>query len=301
MAQDKKPFKLIEIPLTKFKEEAVPFHRANYEKRRSHVQKLLTSDDEKINLPKEAREITTVIHQLKELACELITLKTEVQYDDLTKFKLKADPIYEDISDLICKYNGLQQLCVSRCAVMNEYQDEGVSKQDAFVDLQIQENLEDLKLEEHYNRLKNVQNLQEDIENVHGMFVDLHGMVEEQGIAVNTIESNVEEVQEDTKRGFREILKASKMNKASYPILGASFGAIAFGPVGAAVGIKAGLLAGATCAVFGYFTGRYMRKHNDSFIDSTAAAVENMPPMTDQRMLPDVASTSQEVEDKKHV
>lgn len=76
--------------------------------------------------------------------------------------------------------------------------------------IQIQGNLDDLKLKEHETRLKSVEAVQRDVEDIHGLYSELHQMVGQQGEHVDNIEKNVDVAQENVDAGLKELVKAHK-------------------------------------------------------------------------------------------
>lgn len=76
--------------------------------------------------------------------------------------------------------------------------------------IQIQENLDDLKLKEHETRLKSVKAIEEDVEGIHGIYSQLHQMVGEQAEHVENVENNVEVTEQNVKSGLKQIIKAHK-------------------------------------------------------------------------------------------
>lgn len=76
--------------------------------------------------------------------------------------------------------------------------------------LQIQEDLDQLKLKEQQAQLQRVENLQEDVQDLHSMYSQLHEMVGDQSEQVENIQVNVESTQENVNQGFRNIVKAHK-------------------------------------------------------------------------------------------
>lgn len=76
--------------------------------------------------------------------------------------------------------------------------------------IQISGNLDDLKLQQHETTLKNVEAIQQDVQDLHGMYTQLHQMVGEQGEHVENIEKNVEVTQENVDAGLKQLVKAHK-------------------------------------------------------------------------------------------
>lgn len=76
--------------------------------------------------------------------------------------------------------------------------------------IQIQENIDDLKLKEHESRLKNVESIQQDIEGLNGLYSELHQLVGQQGEQINAVEDNVEVTNTNVNAGLKELVTAHK-------------------------------------------------------------------------------------------
>lgn len=76
--------------------------------------------------------------------------------------------------------------------------------------IQIQESIEELKLKAETEKFNKMMNLNENIQDLHGMYEDLNRMVVEQKESVDVIEENVENAQEDVNRGTRTLMKICK-------------------------------------------------------------------------------------------
>lgn len=105
----------------------------------------------------------------------------------------------------------------SATKVINKLNEEFTAKEtenenpfEAASQLQIQDDLNELKLKEQQSRLQRVENIREDVEDLHSMYSQLHEMVGDQREHVENIEVNVETTQENVDKGFMQIIKAHK-------------------------------------------------------------------------------------------
>lgn len=147
--------------------------------------------------------------------------------------------------------------------------------------IQISANLDEIRLDETTNTLKRVDALNKDIENLHGIYVDLNTMVSDQKENVNTIEENITKTNEDVKAGLSHLITAHKsvicepimhlykkissyrFKAATYPISGAVLGGLVGGPIGLVAGFKVGGLAALGCGLAGYTGGKLYRRNCD--------------------------------------
>eukprot|EP00760_Papus_ankaliazontas_P033203 PhM_4_TR6230/c0_g1_i1/m.41582 len=105
-------------------------------------------------------------------------------------------------------------------------------------------------------RRKELARLHREIEAVHDLQRDIHHATAESGERLAEVDANVSKSDDQTKKGLKEMIKASKYKFAAgaLGLMGAVAGGVVAGPVGAAVGVKGGLgLAG--CIVAGAATG----------------------------------------------
>lgn len=77
--------------------------------------------------------------------------------------------------------------------------------------LKISADLNELKLQERENCMRNVEKIQTDIQELHSVYGDLNQMVNEQGELVNKLENNVEDAQQNVDAGLRHIITASRL------------------------------------------------------------------------------------------
>lgn len=61
--------------------------------------------------------------------------------------------------------------------------------------------------------------------------------------------------------------QASKLKAVTYPLIGAAVGGVCGGPLGLAIGLKAGAAIALGGGVLGYFGGRYFKKKQEEATD----------------------------------
>lgn len=260
---NKDNFKLIEVPLDKFHTEALPYHLQLYQQQKETIEKCMFLKNTE-QLSYEIKNKTRIVRQLKDLLYELDTLRTRVYDEDLDKFDSKTFSLRRSIATLIKDYGALETSAKNLIESQNEI-NENIENENPFhaVDqIQISANLKELKLQESKSTLERVEALNEDIENLHGIYVDLNSMVCTQKEAVNTIESDIVKTEGTVKEGLSHLIKAHKLKSAMYPISGAAIGGLVGGPIGLVAGFKVGGLAALGCGIAGYTGGKLYKNYS---------------------------------------
>ncbi|CAH1970370.1 unnamed protein product [Acanthoscelides obtectus] len=208
----KQPMKVLEVPLNKFSDEVVPHHQNVFEQYKGGIQKLVALNNTK-QLKKEIKEKKRTVKQLRDLMYELDTLRTQVEDEDLDKFDIKTLSLRKIIINLINGYTELEKsaeklIQAEEIKITSEKENcnpfEGASQ------LQLQENLNDLKLKQHREQLARVENINKDVEDLHEIYRDLHGMVETQATHVDQVEESVESTQKNVEGGLKHLVNAHK-------------------------------------------------------------------------------------------
>ncbi|KAJ8954595.1 hypothetical protein NQ318_003126 [Aromia moschata] len=300
----KQSLKCIEIPLNKFTEEVVPHHQKIFEQYKATVQKLVLVNNGE-QLKREVKDKKRLIKQLRDLMYELDTLRTQVEDADLDKFDTKTLSLRKIIISLITGYTGMY---CSTCKLFNliiaiytdmqcildlektvekvsnsHRQDEETDKEncDPFEgtsQLQLEEDLESLKLKQRQEQLNKVDNLNKDVGELHEMYKHLNEMVDTQKENVEHSGRTVETAQQNVEIGTRDIIKAHRLRAVAYPVTGAFLGGIIGGPIGLVAGLKIGGVAALGCAIAGYTGGKYFKKwHEPESIQPEEKTKEETP------------------------
>lgn len=146
---------------------------------------------------------------------ELDTLRTQVDDEDLDEFDSKTLSLRKIILTLISGYGDLEKSAnkiINPCSGHDEDENkENVGNPFAGASqIQIQGNLNDLKLKEQQNRLNRVEDIHRDVEDLHEMYQDLNEMVHHQSEFVENVEENVESTQENVDMGVKSIVSAHR-------------------------------------------------------------------------------------------
>ncbi|RZC36283.1 syntaxin-17 [Asbolus verrucosus] len=261
----KQPLKLIEVPLNKFNEEVIPHHQKIFEQHKTLILKSISQNNVQL-VRQEVKTKKRMIKQLKDLMYELDTLRAQVEDADLDRFDTKTLSLRKIIINLISGYTDLEK----RSALI--FQDHPEEKKllqktcpfEGASQIQIQENLDDLKLKQHQELLNEVENVHRDAEDLNEIFTQLNQMVEGQREQVDQVEENVEGAHENVQSGLKQLIKAHRLKTAAYPVTGAFLGTIIGGPLGLIAGLKVGGIAALGCAIAGYTGGRFFKKTCES-------------------------------------
>lgn len=122
---------------------------------------------------------------------------------------------------------------------------------------------QEYQLQQRQACLDELEQLQNEIRDLTGMYHNMHHLVQEQGNNVRIIADNAEEALENVQIGENNLRKALTYKKAMYPVVGALIGTCVGGPIGLVAGLKAGGLAAVGCGILG-FTGGSVLKSNTS-------------------------------------
>ncbi|CAG9862673.1 unnamed protein product [Phyllotreta striolata] len=261
-SHNKQPFKVIEVPLSKFKDEIIPHHQNVFESYKSNINMLMAISDEQ-QLRKEIKAKKRNVKQLRDLMYELDTLRTQVEDENLDQFDTKTLSLRKILLNLISGYSELEKMVNN--TLTNEQSNDNMGKEnqqpfEGTSHIQIHANIEDIKLNERLETLSKVENINRDVEDLHEMYKNLHEMVGTQAESVDHIENCVEDAHQNVEIGTRNLSKAHKLKAVAYPVTGAFLGGIIGGPIGLVAGLKVGGVAAVTCAIAGYTGGRWFKK-----------------------------------------
>ncbi|KAF5280527.1 hypothetical protein FQR65_LT00278 [Abscondita terminalis] len=258
---EKLPFKFIEIPLNKFRDELIPHHQAKFKTYKNSIEKLISSCNY-VELQKELKQDYPVLRQLKNLIYELDTLRDQVIESDLNQFNNRVAVLKKEISALIQNYLDLR---VHAADAFKNYSDDkfenpGDKITSQNCQLMLEADLEEFEIYDKQRQLQRLTSINKDIEDVHQIFENLQEMTVLQTESANIIESNVEHATFNIKKGFKHLIQASKLKATSFPIAGACLGTVIGGPLGSVAGLKIGAVAAIGFGIVGYASGRFVKK-----------------------------------------
>lgn len=99
---------------------------------------------------------------------------------------------------------------IQASAVNEDAEKENANPFEGASQIQIQENLESLKLKQKQDQLNRVENINRDVEDLQEMYINLNEMVGQQANNVDHIEATVENAQQNVDSGAKELKEAHK-------------------------------------------------------------------------------------------
>ncbi|XP_046734307.1 syntaxin-17 [Diprion similis] len=267
---NKQPIKRLEIPISKFNDVAIPHHLGMLRRHKTNIAKLKqTGDWDRIY--KEQANASRLVKQLKQLLYEMDVLRGQVQDSDIAKFDQLTAYSRESTMNAIKEYLALDLDLPTMNRSSTE--DENEATNHAFQDGDIQLHAEEKELERQQACLHAWNSLQDDMIQLHQLFVDFNQLVDDQKEYVNRIDENVEETEVNVTEGTKFLEKAGKYKTAAYPVAGALIGTCLGGPVGLIAGLKFGGLTAIGCGLLGFTGGTLLKKK--TIKSSTESQAEN--------------------------
>jgi len=199
-----------------------------------------------------------LVRQLEQLLYEMDTLRAQVQDSDIAKFDKLTTNARDSTVAAIKEYLELRfQLPSStqEASPKDEEEDCVELQEQRQVQLRVQE--EDTERQQACLHAWNL--LQQDLHQLHQLFVDFNRIIHEQRERVDKVEDDVAETQLNVHSGVNYLEKASRYRAAAYPIAGALIGTCLGGPVGLFAGLKLGGLTALGGGLLG-FTGATLLK-----------------------------------------
>ncbi|XP_068149571.1 syntaxin-17 [Drosophila tropicalis] len=277
---EKLPLKQTEVSIQRFQDMAVPHHLGLLQNHRSNIEKSLALGDWQ-KIKKEELNAMRVIKQIKNLLVEMESLREKVRDEDLERFDNLMRPGKEKALAGVKEFSELQLKSPSS-TFSDDDQDQDVdisqvsAHQRTLPQLQTNFQLEEHQLAQREACLAQMENLQREIYDLHGMFQGMRQITVEQSVAVQAIADNAEEALENVQEGERQLRSALTYKKAMYPVVGALLGTCVGGPIGLVAGIKAGGLAAVGCGILG-FTGGSVLKSNPNVMHGNIEEQEANP------------------------
>ncbi|XP_011183710.2 syntaxin-17 [Zeugodacus cucurbitae] len=274
-SNDKIPLKQAEVSVRRFNDLAIPHHLSLLKNHRSNIEKSLALGDWN-KIKKEEINATRVIKQLKNLLLEMDTLRERVRPEDLQRFdimmedgKNKAFQGMSEYLELKLKAPSYNKYSISLANCEEEENPPPVeiglttAHRQVIPPIETKYEQQEYQLQQRQACLDELEQLQNEIRDLNGMYCNMHHLVQEQGESVRVIADNAEEALENVQIGENNLRKALTYKKAMYPVVGALIGTCVGGPIGLVAGLKAGGLAAVGCGILG-FTGGSVLKSNPS-------------------------------------
>ncbi|KAB0796264.1 hypothetical protein PPYR_10325 [Photinus pyralis] len=265
---EKQPFKIIEIPLTKFKDEVIPHHRQTFHNYKASIEKYI-SEQNSAEIQKELRQKSNVNNQLKGLIYELDALKNQVQDSQIDQFNKHATPLRNQIENLLKDYLDLELVARSKLKYYTDHSLEDDTENLTLQNCQLELEDDFIDLNDEERQLRRIEDLNRDIQDVHTIFENLQELVVEQKESVTEVERNIESAGVNVKEGLVNLIKAAKLKGASYVVAGTCIGTMVGGPIGSVAGFKIGAVTALGCGILGYLGGDFIKKKKLQRIQKT--------------------------------
>ena len=232
---------MAEISARRFAQDAVPHSLGLLRNHKTNIEKgLALRDWEKIQ--REEINAARVINELKNLLLEMEDLRDRVKDEEVAKFDAVTNKPRQEAIECIQEFVELKLRSPSKSSSTRS---SGACDNDGDVifvtdagipTLQSDFQLNDHQLKAREEVLRECEELRQNVEDLQGMFYNLHGQVAEQAPSVQVVHDNVEEAEVQIEQGSLQLQKALKYKKAMYPLCGALLGSCVGGPVGMIAG-----------------------------------------------------------------
>lgn len=256
----KQPIRRLEIQINNFN-VAIPHHVNLLKRHKNNIRKYQDQHDWE-QVRKEHVNVSRIIKQLKELLYQMDTLRAQVLDVDIGQFDKLTTNARSSIMGAIKEYLEMEFNFPTSppSSPTSEPQESVHSSQHPLDDnyIQLQAEQEDLQRQQTCLHVWN--RLQEEIQQLHELFVEFNKVVHDQKEMVDNMEDNIEETQINVKEGARYLQKASAYKVAAYPLAGAMLGTCIGGPIGLLAGLKIGGLAAVGCGLLGFTGGSFLKK-----------------------------------------
>lgn len=143
-------------------------------------------------------------------------------------------------------------------------------------DLGVQLHKDASQLVDSRERLRKVQALNENIEDLNTIAVNLATLVHEQQETVDNIENNVTQTAADIEEGTKSLVKASTYATVA-PITCAAIGGVVLGPVGAIIGLKlsAGIISALGGSAVSYTVAKFVQNHKKEIAEKDLKSISS--------------------------
>ncbi|XP_049882417.1 syntaxin-17 isoform X1 [Pectinophora gossypiella] len=278
---NKLPLKRVELSLTKFNEVAIPHHLDLLRQHKANIIKYEQSG-EWARVRSEQTHARRVAAQLRALLGELEALRRQVAPADLPRFDaatqhardltLRAVVDYLGAIESSCRTLGTaareqlketSPLSINRQAEAREAaasvvstDSVGVVAEPELIQLQVDEH--ELALREREAVLRGWCALQEEVRALHAAWQAVAGAAAVQRGRVAAGAGAVLVAQGNVQAARAELSSAERLRAGAYGVGGAALGALAGGPVGLLIGIKAGAAALVAGSAIGYWGARIL-------------------------------------------
>lgn len=156
------------------------------------------------------------------------------------------------------------------CNKISDGEEPSSSKNPDFVNLIVNDfQLLENDMQQKEDCLKSWEVLQEEVHDLHELFVKFEQVIKVQAEPVNIVEQNIETTSENVSGGLTFLRKAERFKTAWYPLAGAVIGGCVAGPIGLVTGLKIGGLAILSGTAMGFTGGKILKHKKESDFHTT--------------------------------
>ncbi|XP_046915260.2 uncharacterized protein LOC124495868 [Dermatophagoides farinae] len=228
--------------------------------------KIIRSNPAKKLLTKECMSSHLITQQLRNNLNELekcYKLLNELTTDN--EYDCKVQSIRKEVFQSITSFSKISDHIIqdNRSSIVNDDDDESINTQSQQQQQQIQQtNQVEENIRKASRTLRDVQALNQDLEDLHDMMSKFCTIVHEQQTPVDHIEQNIENTTENVREGTKSLAIAA--SSSVVPIACAAVGATIFGPIGALISFKlsTGIASAIGGSVASYSLASYVKKRN---------------------------------------
>ncbi|CAH3134246.1 unnamed protein product [Pocillopora meandrina] len=266
------PIKRFEPALRKF-EVALPADLARLQQHKKNMETARHLSVAWFELNKEQINAARTVQQLKSHLKEMENIRKQVQVSDIPEFDQRIKPLQEEILAGVSSFREVQQMYARekqdkepKRMPFARYKDTSLPPVTTTEPDGNSQKLQTLVVVDK-DAVVSWDSLRAGLIELNDLIHDFSTIVHEQQDTIDSIEGNIESAQVHVEEGTRALGKASKLKAVTYPLIGAAVGGVCGGPLGLAIGLKAGAAIALGGGVLGYFGGRYFKKKQEEATD----------------------------------
>ncbi|XP_054719008.1 syntaxin-17-like [Uloborus diversus] len=293
------PFKRLKFALNQVVDVAIPLHISILKEKTKTIQSL-KAENKELELYYEQVKASEAVRLLKADLTELENLNLQVKEEDRELFNQKIlaptkdvietlslfMELHSDVLNPLPETDDASNSCDTIPPLICNYDEEPPAEYLGIEELQCETEIITSK-----RRFDALSYLQKELIEINTIIKQFASFVFRQKESVNTIEDNIEQVNENVTLGVQFLKKASDYKAASLPIAGAVIGGLVLGPVGALAGLK--LFGSVAClasgSVLGFGAGLKLKQKQQASNDIEMKAL-TYPSKSKSQSVPDLTS-----------
>lgn len=231
-------------------------------------------------LNREHINASRTVQQLKANLIELDRSRLQVEDQDLHQFDSRTLSIRQDANKVLSDF---MEMCSVEQAYLKLKHSESIERQSSSPPRQNSSGSSDFEEMPNHNEVLQMQHsdqlesdlevmleaeqswsrLQNDVNDLHGLMLELGRLVHDQQEQVDSIEDHIDHSLSDVQQANTHLARAAKYKAALYPLTGALVGCVVGGPVGLVAGLKLGVAAAVGGGLIGATGGGMMKRYSN--------------------------------------